>query len=156
MNFNAADIPSAKVEKRRIGIFWGLLLLAAWAAPAFAGGQYPFSGHYDLVDRTLSVGIDLGADSRLKLELSHAGRGHHQFTLEAEHLRLLLFEITTQLHGVVDVVENPPGPAVVQGSLWSEYSLVNGKNVRELSGRFEIKDQTFYLHDLQNLISLGK
>ena len=101
----------------------------------------------------------------LSLSIGKISEKDYQFSLGAEHLKTPLYDLLGKIESSVEVVRKsgsaqifPGAPLTLRGKIWSQNSLVNYKPIRELSGRFEIKDNQLFLHSLSfgNIVCQGR
>lgn len=77
----------------------------------------------------------------------------YHFSLDINHLWTPFFDLLSKVESSVelfyqDEMLSSSGSGGLRGKVWSEYSLVDYKPVRELSGQFEVKDKRLYLTSL--------
>lgn len=101
----------------------------------------------------------------LSLTIGKISEKDYQLSLGAEHLKIPFYDLLGKIESSVEVVGKsgsapifPGAPVTLRGKIWSQDSLVNYKPIRELSGRFEIKDNQLFLHSLSfgNIVCQGR
>jgi len=130
---------------------------------SFAEKVFFFKGQIDFSKNEFSIGLDLEEGSSLAAKAQRTSETDYRLSLDIEHLKTPLFDLLSKIEGSVEVVRRKDdsgetfGDTILSGKVWSQHSLVDYKPVRELSGRFEVKDQRLHLTALSigNLTCTG-
>lgn len=122
---------------------------------AFADRDFPFKGDIDLVQKKFNIVLDIDSKSSVAFSAQQVSGSEYKFLLDVNHLQIPLFDLMTKVESTVEVKQahrktfsGPPEGLRLQGKVWSQYSLIDYKPVRELSGNFEVKDNKLFLYSL--------
>ena len=132
----------------------GFLVLSL-AEIAFAEREIPFRGDIDFVQKKFNLVLDVDSKSSVALSAQQVAGSEYKLLLDVNHLQTPLFDLMTKVESTVEVkqrseksLSGPLEEARLQGKVWSQYSLIDYKPVRELSGNFEVKDNKVFLYSL--------
>lgn len=134
--------------------FLAAVFIAAAPADGHSGGVFPFEGRMDLSDSEVTMVLDLDGQGSAAARAQKLSGTEYRFSLDVDHLKTPFFDLTSRIESSVEIIRGTddsraaPGGAVVRGEVWSRYSLVDYKPVRELSGRFEVRDKRLYVTSL--------
>ncbi|HLF18234.1 MAG TPA: hypothetical protein VI749_04980 [Candidatus Omnitrophota bacterium] len=104
-----------------------------------------FSGSVDLTQNQFDIDVTWEDQSFIKAKgLKTVGKDY-LLTLDIEHMKSPYFDLSSQIQS--SLIFDKAGSAV-SGELSSQYSLIDYKPTKELSGRFEIKGDRVYLTSL--------
>ena len=122
-------------------------------ATAYAPSQvlFPFQGKIDFRQKQFLLSVNKDNNDSLSIAVTRDAVNENQFhlTVNINHLRTSVFDISSVLECPLELTKNPDGQfRGLSGKLWSQYTLINYQPVRELSGNFEIKDNTFFINSL--------
>ncbi len=125
-----------------------LLFALLLCAEARAEHVYPFAGRLNLQDRNFSLAIKLDRDAALNLKVDHQENNTYKAVLDVQSLHTPFFDMTTEIQSVIEIHAQKDQVTGLTGLFWSQYSLIDHKNVPELSGRFELRDALVRVDDL--------
>lgn len=143
------------VEFMNILKFFLLIILVALVPKlSFAEKALSFEGKIDLLKNEFTVVLDLDEKSSIAATARRISETDYRFLVDVEHLKTPLFDLLSKIESSVEVIKEDsiskamPAGTTFRGKVWSQYSLVDYKPIRELSGGFEIKDRRLYLTEL--------
>jgi len=131
-----------------------VILIALVPKLSFAEKVFSFKGQIDLSKNEFTIVLDLDEESSVAATARRISETDYRFLVDIEHLKTPLFDLLSKIESSVEIISNKNSSekmfvnTVLKGKVWSQYSLINYKPVRELSGSFEIKDQRLYLTEL--------
>ena len=74
---------------------------------------------------------------------------NYQVLLNIERLKTPIFNLSSEMQSSIEVLKGKNGiDQFISGKIWSQYSLVDYKPIRELNGQFEIRDKKLFLSSL--------
>lgn len=108
-----------------------------------------FEGALNVKDRKFDLTIKSEEEGRLILKGRSLSSHDYHLYVDCEHLKTNRFDFSSQIEASLDFSGIKPGSEKnISGKIWSQYSLLNYKPIRELSGRFEVKNNRLFLHSL--------
>lgn len=126
-----------------------LAFLTLVSAPAGAKQLFTYDGVLDLRQGRLDVNVAVTAEETLRATLQRQDGQKYHLKADLSHFPALSFDVNSEMEGLVEVQSNPGGDvAAVIGTLWSNYSIIDGQPVKELSGGFRIEDGKLNLMQL--------
>jgi len=135
-------------------MFLGVFVALLSATSSFAEEAFAFNGHVDFNQKEFVVTLDFDEQSSVVAKAHMTSETDYRVSLDVEHLKTPFFDLLSKIESSVEVVpyKNKPdqsmGGAAMHGTIWSQYSLVDYKPVRELTGRFLIKDKKLHLTNI--------
>jgi len=151
--FNVAPVTVAEL----MGIpkfFLFIILIILVPKLVFAEKVFSFEGQIDFLKNEFNIVLDLDEKSSVAATARKISETNYRFLVDIEHLKTPLFDLLSKIESSVEIVsidkssEKIFPSMVLKGKVWSQYSLVDYKPVKELSGGFEIKNQRLYLTEL--------
>jgi len=136
---------------RMFRFFLVIVLTAMVPGLSFAEEAFPFKGRIDFSKKEFDVVLDLGDESSVAARAQKSSENDYWLMLDIGHLKTPFFDLLSKIESSVEVVREEDGSSAVSGNttyrgrIWSQYSLVDYKPVRELSGSFEVKDRRLQL-----------
>ncbi len=130
-------------------LFLGFLSILCLVNNAQAAVRYPFEGEIDFIQNTAYVTFDAGSDAVVELKLKKRDEQAIDVQVDLEKIHTSLFDISTQINILFQykTLENRQFP-LVHGNIKSQYTLLNQKPFRELSGEFAIFDNQIKLNTI--------
>ena len=111
---------------------------------------FSFEGYWDLSKEELEVTVDIKGQKAIRAKVDKATESQYRLLLNIDHLKTSDFDFSSEIESLIDVVERgEDNQETVLGKIQSQYSLLDYKPVRELSGRFEIRDKKLHLYSLR-------
>lgn len=111
--------------------------------------QFPFNGEIDFTSRTVKLNFDYGKQTVFNVVVSGKSDQVYQFDLDIEELHTALFDISTQITGQLEcAVNSQNNRRYLNGKLESQYTLIDKKPVREMSGKFLIENSVLTLNTI--------
>ena len=129
--------------------FLFVLLTIVPATSSRAKQDFTFEGSLDFSRHIHSFRLDAGQDSFVSFDVTEADKDVYKATLKAEHFQTPMFNLTSELESVIHVKEDAVGETVFEGSLRSQYSLIDFKPVKEVTGRFSVKNDELLIQFLE-------
>ena len=127
-------------------ILWLVFGIFFISTNAFASIQYPFKGEIDFVSREAKIDFDLGDETIFNVKIWKKENNALGVILEIEEFKSPFFDISTEIDGNIEYLSSAKqGTRLLKGNLTSQYTLVNKKPIRELSGQFRIQNNLLYL-----------
>ena len=125
---------------------------------SFAEKAFSFDGQVDFSKNEFNIVFDLDEKSSVVATARKISETDYQFLIDIEHVKTPLFDLLSKIESSVEVIDGDnasqasPAKAMLQGKIWSQYTLIDYKPIQELSGGFKIEDQRLHLTEL----SFGK
>jgi len=137
--------------------FFIIILITLVPKFSFAEKVFSFEGQIDLLKNEFNIVLDIDEESSVAATARRISETNYRFLIDVDHLKTPLFDLLSKIESSVEIVssDNPSGKIfsdmILKGKVWSQYSLVDYKPIKELSGGFEIKDQrsVFWRLELQ-------
>lgn len=132
---------------------WIILLLMAglWAGVREASAKewLAFNGVMDFENSRLEINCDVESDAVSKAVIRKSEENKYHFKFDVSHLNAFSFDISSEIEGMVEIKksENSQKDMVV-GTLWSNYSMVDFKPVKELSGSYKIENNQLMITNI--------
>ena len=123
-------------------------LLSLSVAQADAKELFTFDGTIDLSSRQFKIDVDFADESFIRAKGLRMSDADYTLNVDIEHVKSPFFDLSSQIQGNLAIA--PTGDVVpkVSGQLSSQYSLLDYKPTKELSGQFEIKDNKLFFKSL--------
>ena len=133
--------------------------LLVWILPLFLGGwvftspgnaevNAPFDGSIDFNQRTMAFNLTQDGQQIISLRLFPVAENRFQMELVLNHFKTPYFDVSTEFKGFVDLITREDHSNIIKGDLSSQYSLIDYKPFRDVSGSFEIRDNQLKLWNL--------
>lgn len=108
--------------------------------PAAAETLFPFTGEFDLQQKSLTIAVHPEADSPVVVELSQSDDRVYHISVNIKDWQTAFFNMSTVIEGTVDVKRNADGTIhSLVGKVESQYTLFNHQPIQEMVGQFEIR-----------------
>ncbi len=140
---------------------WTICLLAK---PSLAETRVDFNGQIDFSRQELTLALNLSpstsalsADKEatpraISAKINKVNDTQYHMSLKLDHFKSLSHDLSTQLDTSLDVKKIPDGvDQFIYGKLSTQYTLIDFKPIRDLSGEFQIKDKKIFL----NFVTIG-
>jgi hypothetical protein len=130
-------------------------MLLFLAEISFAQKAFFFKGDFDFAKKEFHIVLDMDGSRTFAAAAQQITENSYRLSLDINHLKTPFFDLLSQIESTIEV--QPQGQKNLStswegagwtGKVWSQYSLVDYKPVRELSGDFEIKDHKVFVHSL--------
>ncbi|MGE0268012.1 MAG: hypothetical protein AB7S78_06120 [Candidatus Omnitrophota bacterium] len=124
---------------------WLILLLMTGlltgARNASAKEVLAFDGVIDFQNSRLEINCSLDPDSAAKTVIKKTDENKYHLKFDVSHLNAFSFDFSSEIEGVVEIKksENSPNNSII-GTVWSNYSMVDFRPVKELSGSYKIEN----------------
>lgn len=134
-------------------VLFGLFYLS----PAGADTVYPFNGNVDFEKKQFNFILDLNDNSSIKINFVGTTENKYNCRINLEHIKSRPWDFSSQIETNInvgnsqdDIFENEYDQRnsrfpKLHGKIWSQYTLVDYKPVRELNGDFEIINDRLYI-----------
>jgi len=133
--------------KRKLLLY--LIIIAAFSNSNVAAKElFTFEGSINPQTGEFKLDIDLSDKSTIKASGLKVD-DDYRLALDLEHFQLPYFEISSQIESSITI--DPNSTELIPnlfGKISSQYSLIDYKPTKELSGHFEIKDGRVYFNSL--------
>lgn len=116
-----------------------LLGMATTCSAASTDGIYPFKGRLDTVNGIFELSLQ-AQKGELNLKIDRKEDLSYAAVLDVKDLHTPIFDMTTQLQGVVQVHKYDDQPEKISGRFWSEDTFLDGRPHPELSGGFDLQE----------------
>ncbi|MDP2652954.1 MAG: hypothetical protein Q8Q08_02870 [Candidatus Omnitrophota bacterium] len=129
----------------------GLAFLLGSVSPSVSEAKVlvPFSGRIDPGQKTFEFIIGADDNRAIALKAEQTADRQYQITVNIDHLKTPVFEISSVLEIPLEIGRDEKQKVPkISGKIWSNYTLVNFQPVRELSGQFEFRNNTIFIHYL--------
>jgi len=135
------------MKRKLLPLIVGISLLSAHSA--LANAIFSFEGEINFQEEKMDLIFDFKDDSSIVTSIKKTAEDQYHLSIKADHVRTPYFDLSSDMESLIEVARQK-GPAgyAISGKLWSSYSLIDYKPIRELSGRFEIKNQKLFLDSL--------
>ncbi len=118
-----------------------MIVFLGMATTCYAAGTegiYPFKGHLDTVKGTFELSLQ-AQQGEFNLKVDRREDSSFAAVLDVTNIHTPIFDMTTQLQGVVHLNKFDDRPEKMSGRFWSEDTIIDGRPHPELSGGFEIE-----------------
>jgi len=121
---------------------------------SFAEEIFSFEGQVDLLKNEFNIVLELDEESSVTATAKRISKTGYRFLVDVKHLKTPLFDLLSKIESSVEITNHKGSSekmfsnTTLKGKIWSQYSLIDYKPVRELSGDFEVRDQRLYLTEL--------
>ena len=147
----------------------GCVLTLLFVPCAFANVVVIFHGQVDLAQKQFDVTLDFphlpeslpseNKQSSVAISGVKVSDTDYRFSLDIDHLRTPIWDLLSKIESSIAIDPQVAGKGIpaVRGEIWSQNSLIDYKPIRELTGRFEVRDGQLLLRSLSfgNLSSQG-
>lgn len=124
----------------RKSVLFIFLLFISGSPSSFAYETVAFHGSLDFDKQDFSLSFNLGQHDILKARASQMEEKDFHLKLDVDHLKTPIFELSSEIESLIAVLNKEhPMDTKIYGKLWSKYSILNYKPIRELSGDFEFE-----------------
>jgi len=107
---------------------------------SFANMAIIYQGQIDFTKNQFDLVLNRGEKGRLVFKASAGPEGEYDFLLDAQHFKMLFFDISSKIEGSVE--SKAQG---YFGKVRSQYTLVDFQPIRELVGSFDIRNNRISL-----------
>jgi len=125
--------------------FLGLLLMAGvllGAAESQAKELMAFNGVLDLQNNLIQVNYNPAPDQSVKTVITKLEDNKYHLKTDVSHLNALTFDFSSEIEGMIEIKPSDNNQSnMVVGTVWSNYSMLDFKPVKELSGSFKIENR---------------
>ncbi len=135
--------------------FTTLLLLPG---VCFAEVLFTFDGQYDFQKSQINVNLqfpelpsepkDTIKQNSLTLKGGKEAEDTYRISLNVDHLQTPLFDLSSEVESLFTIPRKNNINEYIRGKIWSQYSLVDFKPIREMSGDFRVENNRVYLNRL--------
>lgn len=122
-----------------------ICIFSLGVAQAQAKELFTFSGSIDFRTNQFNVDVDFADDSFIRAKGLRMSERDYLLDVDIEHVKSPYFDLSSQIQG--NLAFNKQSPEVF-GHLTSQYSLLDYKPIKELTGEFEIKDNRVFFKSL--------
>ena len=123
--------------------------ILSWGQPSWAGVIINFDGLLDLKKNQLLLTLKPQDEGSVVVKAEKLVDDRYDFSMDFDHVKTPLFEFSSKVQSSLQKVQDASRMnRFIRGSIQSQYSLVNQKPIRELSGQFEVKDNRLNLTDI--------
>ncbi len=124
--------------------------LVLWTKGVWA---FAFDGEWDLDQNQLRIFSQESPKSFVAVNIDESSPDAYTIGIKTNHFQTPFFDISSDMKADVAVRSSPEsGSKIIEGTLSSQYSLIDYKPVKELSGRFEFRHGKLWLEN----VSFGK
>jgi hypothetical protein len=110
-------------------------------------GMYPFKGRLDTVNGTFELSLR-AQQGEFNLKVDRQEDSSYTAVLGVNDIHTPIFDMTTQLQGVVHVQKFDDRPEKISGRFWSEDTFIDGRPHPELSGGFSLEEDLVRIGDV--------
>jgi len=107
---------------------------------SFANTEIIYQGQIDFVQNQFDLVLDIGDKGSVVIKAKEASKNKYHFSLDSKHVKTPFFDISSNIEGSLEYKSQE-----IYGKVQSQYTLVDYRPIRELTGLFEIKEGRFYL-----------
>lgn len=126
-----------------------LMLSVLISGPAAAKQLFTYEGVLNLQDGRLDMNVSVESEETLRLSLRKKDDRQFHFKGDLAHFQALAFDMNSEMEGLIEVQRNERGRVdAVVGTLWSNYSIIDGKPVKEMSGGFRVEGGQLQVSEL--------
>jgi hypothetical protein len=124
------------MSRKVIILFFAGLFLSA---TVFADTMCNFHGDINFAQRIFQMQINFKEKEKVDTVLKLLGNDNYYFNANVQHIKVSNFDLSTNFESTGRLLkDNKGGFKTLKGLFWSNYSLVNYKPFREMSGTFEL------------------
>lgn len=109
-------------------------------AEVFAFNPLSVDGNVDLKNQKIDLVIGLAKDINIPATIQKLGDTDYRLSVNFLHFKTRNFDFSSQLQTSFGFLKDEKGPSSVNGKVSSQYSLLDYKPIKELSGQFEFID----------------
>jgi hypothetical protein len=118
-------------------------------AKAVASASFPFQGEIDFRKKTFSLSLTSASKDAVSIDIAKKSDSQYHFSLNIDHLNTPFFAISSVLECpfnlTYDAHKRLDG---FSGKLWSKYTLIDKRPVREFLGQFQFSNRTLVIDSL--------
>jgi hypothetical protein len=125
-----------------------LLFTLAWflcVHAGFAEAFCSFNGKLDFSGKQFELKMDFGSGGTLSSRAAYVPDERLKINFVLDHLVTPLFDVSTDMELLFEIVADSESGAFISGKLTSRYPLINGRPVRDITGTFKVRDKKLLL-----------
>ncbi len=108
-----------------------------------------FHGVLDLQAESLDVNVEVSPDETIRGSFRKASDGVYDLKVDLDHVKVMNYDLSTEIQSRIEFRDtNIYSSEMIVGRIWSNYSVVDLKPVKELSGTFKIGNNHLVLNDV--------
>ncbi|MFT5169825.1 MAG: ribosomal protein L24 [Lysobacterales bacterium] len=121
-------------------IFLIIAMLTVMASPCAAAITYPFEGTYNFQSKEFELNVDVGEKGKVAVSYKKESDTAYVVRADIQRIKTSKFKVSSQLK--VDLTNglDVAGQPYTRGIVSSQYTLINYKPVRELTGGFVLNN----------------
>ncbi|MBU1997631.1 MAG: hypothetical protein KKF78_10815, partial [Candidatus Omnitrophica bacterium] len=120
---------------------------------SFSKDVFSFDGRVDVDKEQIEFNLDFFDRGTIIVKSEMRDDKELSVLFDAEHFKAFQFDISTEIRGLIEFSGKEKNAiGAIFGKIWSDYTLLNYKPIRELTGQFELKNNKLYLRSF----SFGK
>ncbi len=133
--------------------------------------DFSFKGQLDFPQKELELTFDIPQPVKLDttsaenvndhgsilIKAEQTLNGEYHISLDIGHLRTPQFYFSGNIQGIIQILDHEiEGGNFIEGQWWGKKPVVNFETFNDISGRFKMSDQRFYLKSFSSGDILGK
>ena len=131
--------------KRKITLFV-LGLCFFFPVDSFSKDIFSFDGRVNVEKEQMEFQLDFSGGGSIAVKSEMQDDRKLSLQLDVEHLKAFQSDLSSEFKGLIEFSRKEKKSIdAVFGKLWSQYTLLNYRPIRELSGQFELKNKKLYL-----------
>ena len=124
-------------------ILFCFFLVLTFSTASFAGSQCSFKGDFDFLHKVFWMQINFKEKESIAAQLKFLVDDSYYFNADLAHLNISKLDLSTKLESSGRLEKDSQGNLkTLKGWFWSNYSLVNYKPFKEMSGAFELDEKS--------------
>jgi len=130
--------------------FWFFCVLWFFLSfhPCEAKPLNSFDGYIDFINKKFDLSLQFDDGSFISAQSLPTSTNDFALSVKIEHFKTKIFEISTLLKISLRADQDNKKQNFLKGTFESQYSLIDRKPARELSGSFEIRNNRIYLYSV--------
>ncbi len=126
-----------------------LTLSVLLSGPAAAKQLFTYDGVLNLQQERLDMNVTVKPEETLRLTLQRKKDNQYYLKGDLSHFKAMAFDVNSEMEGLIEVQHGSGGIEAVVGTVWSNYSIIDGLPVKELSGGFRIENGGLRLSEVR-------
>jgi len=123
-----------------------LSFVLCFAKTALAKQNVSFEGQIDLTSKTVNVLLQINSEGSIIAKGEKLDNQKYRFVFDFENVETPLCKLSSKVESVFELNPKPKkNQQFIEGKISSQYSLMDYKPIKDLSGKFYIKDKVLNL-----------
>lgn len=129
--------------------FLAVIICLSFQAIVSAEQLFVFEGNVDFRQQEMKVKVDISPEETINAVLKKSKDRKYYLKFDLNHVNFYDYDLSTEIESIFEFKETTHLlPEVLVGKVWSNYSVVDFKPVKELSGTFKVGNNHLVLNDI--------